>query len=147
MGENRYIWLKNIRSLFTSGTYLRKVLVMVSKVSADISHRVVVVEAQAPPLVLALVLVLLFVFELESLSEELVSKPLKVNFCCCCLTAITFDITLVVDFRFRFFFLVLPASDFLGVAPSGLVLLLLLLSSSLFVKDTCRGNSEDSKRK
>ena len=126
---------------------------MVSKVSADISHRVVVVEAQAPPLVLAvplvlaLVLVLVFVFELESLSEELVSKPLKVNFCCCCLTAITFDITLVVDFRFRFFFLVLPASDFLGVAPSGLVLLLLLLSSSLFVKDTCRGNSEDSERK
>ena len=136
-----------IISLFTSGTYLRKVLVMVSKVSADISHRVVVVEAQAPPLVLALVLVLVFVFELESLSEELVSKPLKVNFCCCCLTAITFDITLVVDFRFRFFFLVLPASDFLGVAPSGLVLLLLLLSSSLFVKDTCRGNSEDSERK
>jgi len=119
---------------------------MVSKVSADISHRVVVVEAQAPPLVLALVLVLVFVFELESLSEELVSKPLKVNFCCCCLTAITFDITLVVDFRFRFFFLVLPASDFLGVAPSGLVLLL-LLSSSLFVKDTCRGNSEVSERK
>ena len=124
---------------------------MVSKVSADISHRVVVGEAQAPPLVLAvplvLELVLVFVFELESLSEELVSKPLKVNFCCCCLTAITFDITLVVDFRFRFFFLVLPASDFLGVAPSGLVLLLLLLSSSLFVKDTCRGNSEDSERK
>ena len=124
---------------------------MVSKVSADISHRVVVVEAQAPPLVLAvplvLELVLVFVFELESLTEELVSKPLKVNFCCCCLTAITFDITLVVDFRFRFFFLVLPASDFLGVAPSGLVLLLLLLSSSLFVKDTCRGNSEDSERK
>ena len=120
---------------------------MVSKVSADISHRVVVVEAQAPPLVLALVLLLVLVFELDSLSEELVSKPLKVNFCCCCLTAITFDITLVVDFRFRFFFLVLPASDFLGVAPSGLVLLLLLLSSSLFVKDTCRGNSEDSERK
>ena len=124
---------------------------MVSKVSADISNREVVVEAQAPPLVLAvplvLELVLVFVFELESLTEELVSKPLKVNFCCCCLTAITFDITLVVDFRFRFFFLVLPASDFLGVAPSGLVLLLLLLSSSLFVKDTCRGNSEDSERK
>ena len=121
---------------------------MVSKVCADISHRVVVDEAQAPlvpPLVPALVLAPVLVLELEC--EELVSKPLKVNFCCCCLTAITFDITLVVDFRFRFFFLVLPASDFLGVAPSGLVLLLLLLSSSLFVKDTCRGNSEESGKK